>query len=241
MRDRHFLSVVLLIIFCGAAFGQQRVDNDLLPDKPAHNPPTPTITFQFEFSGANPSHYALSLDSTGRAAYTSSSPQDTNSSFTTPGQQTAAGDPYAAKFTISSATTQQIFDLAKRLKFFDGSFDYTKTRVANTGAKTLIYGDPKQHFETTFNYSQNPDAMELARLFQNLSSTLEFGLRIDHDMRHQKLALEDDLKQLQDAASHNNAAEIVLLKPTLQKIANDTSVLHIARRRAQELLATASQ
>jgi len=232
MRLRLLLPVLVVALSC--ALGAQ--DNDLLPDKPAHNPATPTITFQFEFSGANPSHYALSVDSTGRAAYTSSSPQDTNSSFANAGQPPAAGDLYATKFTLSQGTTQQVFDLAKRLKFFDGNFDYTKTRVANMGAKTLIYGDPTRHFETTFNYSQNPDATELARLFQNISTTLEFGLRLDHDMRHQKLALEDDMKQLQEAVGHNNAAEIVLLKPMLLKIVNDTSILHIARRRAQELL-----
>ena len=230
----------LLLLFCGAVFAQQPPGADLLPDKPVHNPQTPTVTFQFEFSGANPSHYALSVDSTGRAAYTSTSPQDTNSSYTAPGKQ-ATDEPYATKVTLSPGTTQQIFDLAKRLSYFDGKFDYTKSRIANTGAKTLIYADPNRHFETTFNYSTNQDAMELARLFQNLSSTLEFGLRLDHDMRHQKLALEDELRQLQDAASHNNAAEIGLLKPMLQKIANDTSILHIARRRAQELLATVSQ
>ena len=237
MRLRLLLPVLVVTLGCTLA----AQDNDLLPDKPAHNPSTPTITFQFEFSGANPSHYALAVDSTGRAAYTSSSPQDTNSSFTNSGQQPAAGDLYATKFTLSSGTTQQIFDLAKRLNYFDGKFDYTKTRVANMGAKTLVYGDPTRHFETTFNYSQNPDAMMLAHLFQNLSSTLEFGLRLDHDMRHQKLALEDDLKQLQDAAGHDSASEIGLLKPMLQKIANDASILHIARRRAQELLASLSQ
>ena len=239
MRARYGF-LLLLMALCGAAFAQQPPGSDLLPDKPARNPSTPTITFQFEFTGANPSHYALAVDTTGRAAYTSTSPQDTNSSYATPGKQ-ATDDPFATKFTLSSGTTQHIFDLAQHLKYFNGNFDYTKTRVANTGAKTLIYGDPKQHFETTFNYSQNPEAMEIARLFQNLSSTLEFGLRLDHDMRHQKLALEDDLRQLQDAAKNNDAAEIGLLKPALQKIANDTSVLHIARKRAQDLLASVPQ
>ena len=233
------LLLLVLVVMLGGTLAAQ--DNDLLPDKPARNPATPTITFQFEFAGTNPSHYALSVDTTGRAAYTSSSPQDSNSSFGNPGQPPAAGDLYVTKFTISPATTQQIFDLAKRLNYFDGKFEYTKTRVANMGAKTLIYGDPTRHFETTFNYSQNQDATDLAHLFQNVSSTLEFGLRIDHDMRHQKLALEDDLRQLQDAAGHNSASEIGLLKPVLQKIVADTSILHIARKRAQDLLASVSQ
>jgi hypothetical protein len=237
MRLRLISFLMLLPFCCGA---QSTQGSDLLPDKPAHNPQIPTITFQFEFPGANPSHYAISLDTTGRSAYTSTSPQDANTGFAAPGQQ-PTGEPYVTKFTLSAATAEQIFNLAKRLKNFDGKFDYTKTRVANTGAKTLIYADPARHFETTFNYSQNQDATELARIFQNLSSTLEFGHRIEHDMRYQKLALEDDLRQLQDAVSHNNATEARLLAPILQKIVNDPSIMHIARKRAQDLLATVPQ
>ena len=236
MRLRLLLP--LLVVTLGCALSAQ--DNDLLPDKPAHNPALPTVTFQFEFSGANPSHYALSVDTTGRAAYTSTSPQDENAGLATSGQK-ATDEPYATKFTLAPETAQQIFDLAKRLNYFDGKFDYTKTRVANTGAKTLIYGDPTRHFETTLNWSQNEDAMGLVRIFQNLSATLEFDLRLRHEMRYQKLALEDELKQVQDAVSHNNATELRLLAPTLQKIANDTSILHIARKRAQDLLASIPQ
>lgn len=234
MRLRLLLPV-MAVALAGALFAQ---DNDLLPDKPEHNPALPTITFQFEFAGANPSHYAISVDTTGRAAYTSTSPQDENTGF---GGQKPTAEPYVTKFVLSPETAQQIFDLAKRLNYFDGKFDYTKTRVANTGAKTLIYGDPTRHFETTLNWSQNPDAMELVRIFQNLSATQEFDLRLRHEMRYQKLALEDELKQLQEAASHNNVTELRLLAPTLQKIANDTSILHIARKRAQELLASIPQ
>src|SRR5579859_3113382 len=168
MRLRLLLPVLVVALSCG--LGAQ--DNDLLPNKPAQNPALPTVTFQFEFSGANPSHYAISVDTTGRAAYTSTSPQDENAGVTA-SSQNAAAEPYSTKFVLAPETAQQIFDLAKRLNYFDGKFDYTKTRVANTGAKTLIYGDPKRHFETTLNWSQNPDAMELVRTFQNLSSTLE--------------------------------------------------------------------
>lgn len=229
--------LLLLILFVSAVCAASRAQgNDLLPEKPAANPQVPTVTFQFEFPGANPSHYALSVDSAGRAAYKSTGPQDESAAYATPGQQGSA-DPYLTKFTISPATTEQIFAVAKRLNYFDGKFDYTKTRVANTGAKTLIYGDTSRHFETTFNWSQNQDAMEAARIFQNLSATLEFDRRLREQMRHQKLALDAELKQVEDAAKHNNVTELRLLAPTLQKIVSDPSMLHIVRKRAQDLLA----
>jgi hypothetical protein len=236
MRFRLLFAVLIILALCAISPAQDR-EQDLMPDKPAHNPAVPTITFQFEFPGANPSHYAISVDATGRAAYKSTAPQDDNTAYSTPGQQPAEA-PYMVKFTMSQPVRDQVLALAKRLDYFNGNFDYTKTRVANTGAKTLIYADPTRHFEANFNWSQNPDVMELTRIFQNISTTLEFDRRLQDHIRHQKLALEDDLKQLQDAVSHNNAAEVQLLAPTLQKIANNASILHIARRRAQELLAT---
>jgi hypothetical protein len=239
MRPRLVFPVLIAVALCAISPAQDR-DQDLMPDKPAHNPALPTITFQFEFPGATPGHYALSVDATGRAAYKSTSPQDENAGYATAGQQ-PQGDPYVVRFTLSQSLVDQITGFAKSLNYFNGKFDYTKTRVANTGAKTLIYADPARHFETTFNWSQNPDVMELARTFQNLSTTLEFDRRLQDHMRHQKLALEDDMKQLQDAATHNNLAELRLLSPTLQKLAADSSIMHIARRRAQQLLATISQ
>jgi hypothetical protein len=237
MRSRLLL-FVLVFVLCGLLPAQ---DADLLPDKPVHNPAAPTLNFQFEFPGANPSHYAISVDATGRAAYKSTGPQDENAAYTTPGQPAAPGDPYMVKFAMSQPTRDQLFALAQRLNYFNGNFDYTKTRVANTGAKTLVYADPTRHFETTVNWSQNADIMEVVRIFQNISTTLEFDRRLQDHIRHQKLALEDDLKELQDAVSHNNAAEVQLLAPTLQKIANNASILHIARKRAQDLLAAVPQ
>lgn len=237
MRLRTVLSAAFCLFAIGAVARAQ--DQDLLPDKPSQNPPTPTITFQFEFTGANPSHYALSVDATGRAAYTSTGPQDENAGFAAPGQK-PTGEPYTVKFSLSPGTTEHIFSTAARLNYFNGNFEYTKSRVANTGAKTLVYADPKRHFQTTFNWSQNQEAMDLARTFQGLSATLEFDRRLQDEMRHQKLALDEELKQLQDAAKHNDVAELQLLAPTLRKIADDSSVLHIARKRAQDLLASLS-
>jgi hypothetical protein len=68
MRPRLFFSVFVVLTLCAISPAQDR-DPDLMPDKPAHNPALPTITFQFEFPGATPGHYAISVDATGRAAY----------------------------------------------------------------------------------------------------------------------------------------------------------------------------
>lgn len=224
-----------VLFLCGAVSHAQSPELD--PDKPAPRPALPTITFSFEFAGAIPGHYALTVEATGRAAYRSDSPAEENQVYETPGK-TATADPFVEHFALSQATADRIFGLAKTLNYFQGDFDYKKTRVANTGIKKMTYADPARHFETTYNWSQNIDLMALTRLLQAISSTLEFHRRIEHELRYQKLALDEELKQLQDAVTHSDAAELQILAPTLQKIVKDSSLLHIARRRAQELLAT---
>ncbi len=228
--------VAIVCLLCAAGAAQVP---DLEPGKPVHNPTLPTVTFTYEMTGAVPSHYAVSVESTGRAAYLSDSPEDENINFATPGKP-SSGEPYMMRFVIAQATADRIFALAKKLNYFNGNFDYTKSRVANTGSKTLIYGDPTRHYETTYNWSQTQDIMALTKIFQNLSATLEFERRLDFDMRYQKLALDADLNQLQEAAGHNDVGELQLLTPTLQKIVDDSSVMHIARKRAQALLASIS-
>src|SRR5205823_10572532 len=114
--------------------------------------------------------------------------------------------------------------------------DYTKTRIANMGAKTVTYADAKRHFQTTYNWSQNQQIDEFTRLVASISATLEFGRKLDADYRHAKLALDEDLKQMEDVDKSSGLAEMQLVQPTLQRIAQDKSVLHIARTRAERML-----
>ncbi len=235
MRLRFaFVAAVLTLAAVAAA-----QTPDLEPDQPVHNPPLPTITYKFNFPGSIPSNYAISIESTGRAAYRSNAPEDESAAYATPGQP-QKGEPYIERFTISQPTADHIFDLAGKVNYFNGDFDYKKTRVANTGAKTLIYADPTRHFETTYNWSQTPEIMALTKVFQNLSNTLEFQRRLEHDLRYQKLDLDSQLKSLLDSANHGDVAELQLLTPLLQKIMADSSVMHIARNRAKQLLSLAN-
>ena len=57
--------------------------------------------------------------------------------------------------------------------------------------------------------------------------------------RFDKLGLEDELKGMENAAENHNLAELQIIAPTLKSIADDTTVLNIARQRAKRLLAKA--
>ena len=223
--------LVLLALCSAAALAQV----DLEPDKPVHNPPLPTITFTYQLDGAEPSHYALSVESSGRAGYRSNGPESEAANLATPGHA-VQGDPYVLRFTMSKPACDRLFELAKNLDYFKGKYDYTKTRVANMGAKTLIFADPDRHNETSYNWSQNGQIQEITKLIQAMSSTLEFNRQLQDDYRYRKLGVDADLKNLEQAQQDGNATELQIVAPMLEKIVNDKSLLHIARVRAQRLL-----
>jgi hypothetical protein len=78
---------------------------------------------------------------------------------------------------------------------------------------------------------------ELTAIFQNTSSTLEFGRRLTYYHQYQKLALDDELKRLDEMNRAGEIAELQAIAPILKEIVADPSVMNVSRNRAQRLLA----
>lgn len=232
------LIFVTLLIAAGHPANAQKPD--LEPDTQVS--PVPVIKFEFVRPGVDPPHYAIAIESTGRAAYRADPAPDK-------GQ--IPGDPYIVKFTASDRTRQRIFELADQVNRFNGNFDYTKSRIANTGLKTLVYsvgrletivGQPVkgQHNQTTYNWSENPAIQELTSLFEGISTSMEFARRIDFDRRFDKLGLDAELKRMEQMQKDGQLQEVHAVAPSLSRIVDDFSVMHIARERAKRILAAAS-
>lgn len=239
-RDKTAIALVLILIAaCVGMFWAMPVvaqSPDLEPNR--SGTPVPIVSFEFEHPGVDPAHYVIAVESTGVAAYRSEP-------LAEKGQ--APGDPYIVKFTASQATRDKIFKLARQVNFFKGQFDYTKTRIANTGVKTLTYkeghlpndlehSNKGQQSQTTYNWSENPAIQELTRMFQGISTTIEFARRLDFARRFDKLGLDAELKRMAEMQKSGQLEEVQAIAPTLKNIANDVSVMHIARQRAQEIL-----
>lgn len=219
MQAARFTIVGLVFI---AVFLQAQVP-DLHPQQKFT--PEPVVSFSLELPGAVPPYYSISVEGTGRAAYRAS-----------PVPGNIEGDPYILKFVLSQPARTRIFELAKKLHYFKGDFAYHKGRLANTGIKTLYFTDEKTNNSTTYNYSANPAVQELTRLFQNISTTLEFGRRLQYYYDHQKLGLDDELKRMDQMAQEGELDELQAVAPILQKIASDPQVMHIDQSHARHLL-----
>ncbi len=141
---------------------------------------------------------------------------------------------------MSRGNCSKLFRYAAEANYFSGDFSYKKHPISSTGKKTLTYTDPARHFETTYDYSENKAIQEITDMFLGLSNTIEHGRKLQFLHRYDKLGLEDELKGMESAAENHNLVEIQVIAPTLESIANDASVLNIARQRAKRLLVKAA-
>ena len=201
-----------------------------LAQNPPENPTLPTITFDRLWEAATPQEYIFTVKSGGTATYVSRNP-------TRAPEDGSEKDPdYTLDFTLSARNRDKVFKLAEQANYFDGNFAFTKHAVASTGRKTVTYADQSRHFQTVFDYSENKPVEELAHLFLAISNTVESGRKLQFKYKYDKLGLESELQAMETAAEGGNLAEIQLIAPLLQKIAADSSVLNIARKRARHLL-----
>jgi len=64
----------------------------------------------------------------------------------------------------------------------------------------------------------NPAVRDLTAVFQNISTTLEFGRRLDYYYHYQKLALEEELKRMEQMVNEKSLEELQAVAPILQRI-----------------------
>ena len=197
-----------------------------VPGAQAQQTLLPTVSFTCDFPGSEPDHYAISVSEDGNAAYDSDSKLN----------DSAASEPFHLDFAVSQASRTRIFDLAKRAHYFEGELDSKKKNLASTGVKTLAYKDPQKSTRATYNYSPIPAVEDLTAFFQSLSTTLEFGHRLDYYLRYQKLALDEELKKMEEMSNSGGLVEMSAVAPVLQKIADDPAVIKVVRARAQRLM-----
>ena len=189
------------------------------------------VSFTIDFPASQPEHYSIRVQSDGSARYQSSGRMSADSDET---------DSFDLKFTAAPETRQKIFELAAKADYFQKDLDSHHKNLAFTGKKTLSYGDAQRSGESTYNYSPNPAVQELTSLFQSLSATLEFGHRLQYDRHYQKLALDEELKRMEEMARSNQLIEVAAIQPILDQIIADPSVINVSRARAQRLLDRAS-
>jgi hypothetical protein len=179
-----------------------------------------TITFTLDFPHSDPEHYSVAIESNGHARYESG----------------AGDDAYTAEFEVSEANRTKIFEWTKQANYFAGNVDSGNHKLAFTGTKILSYHDSERDNTARYDYSKSAPVQALTALFQSIAATLEFGRHITYYHHYQKLALDDELKQMDEEARANELSELQAVAPVLQQIVEDNSVINIVRARAKSLI-----
>ena len=190
------------------------------------------VTFTIDFPTSQPEHYSIRVQSDGSARYQSRGRLSPDSHD----NDSHDNDSFDLDFKVATETRQKIFGLAAKAGYFQKDVDSHHKNLAFTGKKTLSYRDARRSGESTYNYSPNPAVQELTSLMQNLSATLEFGHRLQYDHHYQKLALDEELKRMEEMARANQLVEVTAIQPILDQIIADPSVINVTRARAQRLL-----
>jgi hypothetical protein len=147
-----------------------------------------------------------------------------------------ADEPEPRPFEVYPATIQRMFALAAQLDNFRGAQLDVRKRIANLGEKTFRYEGGREVYETKFNYTTNPTAMELLMLFEGLSRQQDHLQTLAHRMRYDRLGVNQALLNFEMDLDRKVIPEPERLLPALEQLAADARYVDIARQRARMLI-----
>jgi hypothetical protein len=222
---RSLQTIFLLTFFSAIAVAEAEVQAQTPTQPPADSPAV--VTFTLDFPASQPEHYSIRIQSDGASHYHSSGRLSADSEDI---------DSFDLDFAVLPETREKIFALAAKAAYFQKDVDLHRKNLAFTGKKTLAYKDAQRSTESTFIYSNNSAVQELTALMQSLSTTLEFAHRLQYDLHYQKLALDDELKHMEDLARSHDLTELAAIRPILDQLIADPAVINVTRARAQRLL-----
>ena len=175
------------------------------------------IHFERDFPGAVPDRFEVKLQRDGTAVY-------------------SEGGEDSVELPVGETVAGAVFDLAASLDYFARPLA-SKRKVASTGRKVLRYQqDDAVRAEVVFDYSEIPEAREIASWFVKLAETHQHLTELERVLRFDRLGVNQALVHLEQAYERERIVAPELLEPILSKIAEQPRIVHLARARASGLL-----
>jgi len=192
---------------------------------------TARIRFVFENPKLQPANYVLDINEDGTGHFHSEP-----GTAAAPDAEGIAPQPLTTDIKIGEPLRSSLFKTARSHNHFNVACESTKSKVAFTGKKALQYSGPDGDGSCTFNWSHDQQLMKMTEDLIAVAFTLEEGRRLAVEHEHNRLSLDAELEELQDAVKAGRAQQIQNIAPQLQAIASDEKVLERARTRARQLL-----
>jgi hypothetical protein len=138
-------------------------------------------------------------------------------------------------FEVSAPLAERIFALAAKLNNFQNVDLDVHRRLANLGAKSLLYEKGAEKHETDFNYTLDDTATQLVNIFEGLARQTTDLADLVRTMRYDHLGVNDVMQQIERDYNSKLLPEPERLLPTLDQLAGDEKFIDLARTRARNL------
>jgi hypothetical protein len=222
-----------LILFVLAVFAAEvsaampaRALSSTLPNSVSGGPGAPAenaaaqITFRKVFKTSYPEFVEIKINQAGSGTYDIRQLDE---------------DANPQPFEVSAPLAQRIFALAAKLNNFQNVDLEVHRRLANLGAKTLLYEKGAEKHETDFNYTLDDTATQLVNIFEGLARQTTDLSDLVRTMRYDHLGVNDVMQQIERDYNNKLLPEPERLLPTLDQLAADEKFIDIARTRARNL------
>lgn len=220
---RRMASWLVLLIFVSSFFVcSLRAAAAQAPANAAASSDQPTITYRRVFEHSTPEFIEITLRQDGTAK------ADVRQLSDPPSPQ---------EFTVRPAYRDQIFDLARQLRNFQKLDLEVHKRVAFMGKKTLRWDRGEDTYQTEYNYTVDPKALQLQKMFENLAQEQSDLTLLEERLRFDRLGANQYLDQFEGHLNDGVLPQPERFLPVLDKIADDTRLFEIARQRARSLAA----
>jgi hypothetical protein len=186
---------------------------------PAENA-APQITFRKVFKTSYPEFVEIKINQAGTGTYDIRQLDD---------------DANPQPFEVSAPLAQRIFALAAKLNNFQNVDLDVHRRLANLGAKSLVYEKGGEKHETDFNYTLDDTASQLVNIFEGLARQSTDLSDLVRTMRYDHLGVNDVMQQIERDYNSKLLPEPERLLPTLDQLGADEKFIDIARTRARTL------
>ncbi len=180
----------------------------------------PTITYRKVFKSSYPEFVELKINQGGTATYDIRQLDDES-------------EPVG--FEINAALVQRIFDLAAKLRNFQGLSLDMHRRIANLGEKTFIYTKGSERNEVKFNYTLDENATQLMNIFEGIARQESDLSNLLRTMRYDRLGVNDAIIQVEIDFNNKMLPEPDRLLSALDQVSADDKFIDIARQRARTL------
>ncbi len=181
---------------------------------------TPEITFRKVFKTSYPEFVEIKINPAGAGTYDIRQLDE---------------DANPQPFEVSAPLAERVFALAAKLNNFQNVDLEVHRRLANLGAKSLVYEKGAEKHEADFNYTLDDTATQLVNIFEGLARQTTDLADLVRTMRYDHLGVNDVMQQIERDYNSKLLPEPERLLPTLDQLAADEKFIDLARNRARNL------